>query len=120
MAFQIADDRLDLTGDEQRTGKSAGRDLSEGKTTLPLILWRDGISGLDPEEAAVRIRRAWDDAESAQALAVALADSGALAAADAVAQAEAKRAVAALEPLPDEDERALLEAVARFTVERVR
>ncbi len=37
MAFQIVDDVLDLTGDEQRTGKTLGQDLSNGSATLPVI-----------------------------------------------------------------------------------
>jgi octaprenyl-diphosphate synthase len=37
MAFQIADDLLDLTGEEQTTGKSLGSDLEQQKLTLPLI-----------------------------------------------------------------------------------
>lgn len=36
-AFQIIDDVLDLTGDEQVVGKSLGKDLEKGKLTLPLI-----------------------------------------------------------------------------------
>lgn len=36
-AFQIADDLLDLVGDQKRTGKSVGIDLEQGKITLPLI-----------------------------------------------------------------------------------
>jgi octaprenyl-diphosphate synthase len=36
-AFQIADDLLDLVGDEQATGKSLGTDLDQQKLTLPLI-----------------------------------------------------------------------------------
>ena len=37
MAFQIADDMLDYTGDESVTGKPGGLDLREHKITLPLI-----------------------------------------------------------------------------------
>jgi octaprenyl-diphosphate synthase len=36
-AFQIADDLLDLVGDEKATGKSLGTDVEQGKLTLPLI-----------------------------------------------------------------------------------
>ena len=37
MAFQIADDLLDLLGEEQNTGKSLGTDVEQQKLTLPLI-----------------------------------------------------------------------------------
>ncbi len=36
MAFQLVDDLLDLSGDEQM-GKKPGADVIEGKMTLPLI-----------------------------------------------------------------------------------
>jgi octaprenyl-diphosphate synthase len=38
LAFQIADDLLDYTGDPKITGKAQDGDLREGKMTLPLIL----------------------------------------------------------------------------------
>lgn len=38
VAFQLADDLLDFTADEQALGKAAGADLLDGKLTLPLIL----------------------------------------------------------------------------------
>ena len=47
LAFQIADDLLDLVGDEQTTGKSLGTDLEQQKMTLPLIrLMQQGPAGL--------------------------------------------------------------------------
>src|SRR5262249_40256168 len=38
IAFQIADDVLDIWGDERVTGKSLGTDLEKQKLTLPIIL----------------------------------------------------------------------------------
>ncbi len=43
MAFQIADDALDLVGDEKIVGKSLGTDLKKGKLTLPIIRLRDRL-----------------------------------------------------------------------------
>ncbi|MFP6614524.1 MAG: polyprenyl synthetase family protein [Pirellulales bacterium] len=37
IAFQIADDLLDLLGEEHQAGKSLGTDLDQAKLTLPLI-----------------------------------------------------------------------------------
>ena len=37
MAFQVADDALDYMASEEKLGKTLGRDLAEGKMTLPLI-----------------------------------------------------------------------------------
>jgi len=41
IAFQIADDILDCTGNSHATGKAGGVDLREGTPTLPLILAAD-------------------------------------------------------------------------------
>lgn len=51
MAFQITDDILDLTGDEQTLGKPAGSDLRQGNITLPVI----HILKKGPEEDRERI-----------------------------------------------------------------
>lgn len=37
IAFQVADDTLDYIADKNRLGKSLGKDLKEGKITLPLL-----------------------------------------------------------------------------------
>jgi len=36
-AFQLVDDALDYMGDENKTGKEAGKDLREGNVTMPLL-----------------------------------------------------------------------------------
>ena len=46
-AFQIQDDLLNLTGDEQRYGKEIAGDLLEGKRTLMLIHFLRQVSGAD-------------------------------------------------------------------------
>ncbi|MGL4942696.1 MAG: polyprenyl synthetase family protein [Thermoguttaceae bacterium] len=39
LAFQIADDVLDISGNESQTGKTLGTDLSQRKMTLPLLIY---------------------------------------------------------------------------------
>jgi farnesyl diphosphate synthase/geranylgeranyl diphosphate synthase type II len=41
LAFQIADDLLDLTADTATLGKRAGKDAGAGKSTLPALLGQD-------------------------------------------------------------------------------
>jgi octaprenyl-diphosphate synthase len=52
MAFQIVDDLLDFTGEEDALGKPIGGDLREGKITLPII----HLLGRDDERADALIR----------------------------------------------------------------
>ena len=44
MAFQIADDLLDYTGDPGITGKPRGSDLKDGRATLPFLLGLEATS----------------------------------------------------------------------------
>jgi geranylgeranyl pyrophosphate synthase len=62
IAFQIADDILDCSGDTIETGKVAGTDLREGTPTLPLLLAaqedevvRAALAGGPLEGALVRV-----------------------------------------------------------------
>jgi len=118
MAFQIIDDRLDVTGDEATVGKSLGTDMSEGKMTLPLIIWRDGCAPEGREAALARIRHAWSCDEGAHELARELDSSGALERTDAAAQAEIDRAFACLAGMPEGPNRDLLAMIAGFVVRR--
>ena len=59
LAFQIADDILDVTGDPARTGKRTGKDAEAGKATF--------VSLLGVDEARARAERLVDEAETALA-----------------------------------------------------
>ncbi|HOD40656.1 MAG TPA: polyprenyl synthetase family protein [Candidatus Wallbacteria bacterium] len=54
IAFQIADDVLDVSSDDKTIGKPAAKDLPEGKITLPLMLLFDK---LDPKISAGIIKK---------------------------------------------------------------
>ena len=45
LAFQIADDILDVTGDEAKAGKRVGKDAQAGKATFVSLLGLDGARG---------------------------------------------------------------------------
>ncbi|MBC8370624.1 MAG: polyprenyl synthetase family protein [Planctomycetes bacterium] len=49
-AFQIADDLLDVVGEEEIVGKSLGTDLRNAKLTLPLMNLRDQLSSQQQSE----------------------------------------------------------------------
>ncbi len=51
-AFQIVDDCLDITGEEDVVGKSLGTDMEEGKITLPLI----HLAATLPDEGRKRLK----------------------------------------------------------------
>ena len=44
IAFQIADDYLDIWGDGDRIGKTLGTDLQQGKPTLPILRLLESVS----------------------------------------------------------------------------
>ena len=113
LAFQMLDDVLDLSGPEERTGKSPGTDLLDGTVTLPVVV----AIGLEPELAEVDLGRL--DRASAQELAVRIGATGALDQVRARAIELVGQAKAALDDagLPD-GRRELLELVADGVVLR--
>ncbi|MCK5286208.1 MAG: polyprenyl synthetase family protein [Thermodesulfovibrionia bacterium] len=56
MAFQIADDILDYMAEEKNLGKSLGKDLEEGKITLPLIYFFQEASHNEVEKVKTIIK----------------------------------------------------------------
>jgi octaprenyl-diphosphate synthase len=51
MAFQITDDTLDYMAREQEFGKAIGKDLEEGKMTLPLIFALQNATKAEKDQA---------------------------------------------------------------------
>jgi geranylgeranyl pyrophosphate synthase len=105
IAFQIADDILDCSGETIETGKIAGTDLREGTPTLPLIL---------AARQDVAVRRALAGGPLDGAL-IRVAETGALEVAREVARDYACRARACLDGHVHRDE---LEALTDAVVDR--
>ena len=115
LAFQIADDVLDLTGTESRLGKPAGTDLRQGLITLPTLYYLDQVE--DDTAVSTVLSRKRDD-EHVQSAIRAICSSGAIEASLADARACARRSQEALALLPDNASRQALHALADFVVTR--
>jgi len=113
LAFQVFDDILDVEGDEALTGKQAGTDVRDGTITLPLIFALEERPGLRARLSTPRP----DRAAVAEVLA-AVAATGALRRARAVAMGYIEAAQARLAACPDTVERDLLAQVALQVVRR--
>ena len=122
VAFQLADDVLDLTSEAGDSGKRPGTDLREGVPTLPVLLVRRAAAEGDAAAAAVVALldsgRLGDDAVLARAV-EALRAHPVTAQARATARQWAERATTHLAPLPPSAARQALEAYAGTVADRV-
>lgn len=124
LAFQLADDIIDLTGHPDVSGKTRGTDLREGVDTLPVLLLRRDAAGSDPAAAAFARELLElvdgdlsDDAALARAV-EAVSEHPAAAEAWQIANDWADEAMAALEPLDDSVAKAALIEFAHGVVHR--
>ena len=115
-AFQIIDDVLDYTGEEEAIGKSVGDDLGEGKPTLPLIYTLAHGTLAEQELVRQAIANA-DRTDIAQILPI-IQQSGALEYARQLAQAQSDLAKAALASLPDTPYKTALLSLADSALHR--
>jgi geranylgeranyl pyrophosphate synthase len=110
MAFQMVDDILDFTADENELGKPVGSDLRQGTFTLPIFYYleQDAHAKTIGDFIGTDIERLID----------AIRNSSAIAAAKAEAQRTAQTARAALAIFPDNLYRRALLDLADYVVER--
>ena len=117
IAFQLADDIVDITSDSDESGKTPGTDLREGVPTLAMLY---ALSDADPSNARLREllgRPLPDDVEHAEALAL-LRAHPALQDAREEARHWSARARSALDALPAPPARKALEGLCDYVVNR--
>jgi octaprenyl-diphosphate synthase len=118
-AFQLIDDLLDFTSNEEALGKAAGADLLGGKVTLPLIYLCDAEPNAR-EMVQTVLREGKYSSVNPQDLLDAIIRSGALEQAQTRANEFAESACTALEVLPDSDYSESLRALPTYILNRDR
>jgi octaprenyl-diphosphate synthase len=116
LAFQIADDLLDLVGHEDIAGKTLGTDLSQQKMTLPVIHCLHKLPSTEAESLRIAIRSGGDGL--AQRVLAAMGKTQSLIHARRTAEEFARAAYQELECLPRSECRALLESLCDWSVRR--
>ena len=116
MAFQIIDDVLDFTGEQDTVGKPVASDLRQGVITLPTIYYREA----HPEDQDVEVLASGNyfDETRLTRLITAIRQSEAIQAAITEARQFVYRGLDALSDLPENVEHQALENLARYIVRR--
>lgn len=114
-AFQIMDDVLDLIGDANQVGKTLGRDLAQGKLTLPLI---HALSRTAASDRMILVSALQGEHPPDQKVHDLLESTGSLRYAMSVAREHVNTAVAQLRLLPPTEARESLTELAEFILSR--
>ncbi len=116
MAYQLIDDALDYAQSAEQTGKNVGQDLSEGKSTLPLIYAMHKSKGADL--ALLRDSITNGSAEELENVLGIIESTDAIKYTADTAKQHAAMACEALSAIPASPYRKALEELSNFVVER--
>lgn len=116
IAFQIMDDVLDLVGDVNQVGKTLGRDLAQGKLTLPTIHALTSGTESNRDVLAKALTKP-EDSQYGAVIAM-LEESGSLRYSVAAANSYVQAALRELECLPPSTARDSLAGLAGFILSR--
>jgi geranylgeranyl diphosphate synthase type II len=112
LAFQVQDDLLDIVAEERSFGKIVGGDLYEGKKTFLLLHAARRARGADRRLLSAVLNGSSVTKDMVRAIAGLYRRLGTLKAAEAAIQRETRRAREALEALPANRGRAMLDWIA--------
>lgn len=117
LAFQLADDALDLVGQTSQLGKATGTDLREGVYSLPVLraLRLGGVVGERLRTLLGQVRLTKEDVQTVLRL---VQESGTVAEALELAREYARQAQGALEVLPEGTARLSLSRLAFYAMTR--
>ncbi len=115
LSFQIMDDCLDYAGDEKTFGKEIGKDLEEGKVTLPLIHL---LSVCSPNERKKVKDAFFEGARSYKLIYDLMLSHGSIDYAVKKARELAQRAVESLDIFPDSPYKRVLLELAESNMKR--
>ncbi len=115
-AYQLIDDVLDYAADETELGKTLGKDLAEGKPTLPLILALARSNSA--EQALIRCAIEQGNTDNLSEITAIIHKTNALNDTKQAAEDAVDRAIAALAVLPDSDYKTALIDLAKLSVNR--
>jgi geranylgeranyl pyrophosphate synthase len=116
-AFQIIDDILDFTGDQETLGKPIGSDLRQGLVTLPTLIYFEKHPG-DPEIEQINSGKAVTDNGTITRLVESIRKSDAISLAYLEACQFVEKGLDCLSNYRPCAERQALEDLARYIVER--
>lgn len=117
VAFQLADDLVDISSESRESGKTPGTDLREGVATLAVLIARQSVDPADSELLELTAAPIPDDGDHSTALGL-LRAHPAMGQAQARAREWADAARAPLLGLPDTPARAALEQLCDYVVAR--
>ena len=117
IAFQLADDLLDLTSDQEVLGKAVAADLLEGKMTLPLIKLLQAEPELKPKFEQIMKEGEYTEAFRTL-LTNKLSEHGSIRQVRDIANIYAQKARKNLEILPQTKYRVALDQIPSFVIDR--
>ncbi len=118
ITFQLVDDALDYSSNENVSGKTSGGDLKEGKLTLPFISYLESLPAGEREQITRDFEaNTLSDADVAK-LVSAVVDGGFADETRRIAKTYLDKAVTALSQLPDVPERELIRQAMQTMLDR--